>query len=183
MVNVERVHMRNGVLDFSDQSLVLPFAALIQEFGGTITGLSTQPGTRAHLKLEGGVDEFGQAQVVVIDTDRGIADSAADASAARLLTREAAWLADSGTDAKVVHAKASMAKLFASETAEKVCSDAIQIHGGAGVSYDTVLPMLYAQARVLRLADGPDEVHRGMIAKVELAKYGSRLAKLKESQA
>lgn len=62
-VNVERVQVRNGELDFSDQSLVLPFAAVIREFGGTITGLSSQPGTRASLKLEGRVDEFGQAQV------------------------------------------------------------------------------------------------------------------------
>lgn len=62
-VNVERIHLRNGELDFSDLSLVLPFAALIREFGGTITGVSTQPGTRATLKLEGRVDEFGQAQI------------------------------------------------------------------------------------------------------------------------
>jgi len=62
-VNVERIHVANGELDFADQSLVLPFAALIREFTGTVTGLSTQQGTRAGLKLEGRVDEFGQAQV------------------------------------------------------------------------------------------------------------------------
>ena len=62
-VNVERIHVGNGELDFSDQSLVLPFGAVIREFTGTVTGLSTQPGTRAGLKLEGRVDEFGQAQV------------------------------------------------------------------------------------------------------------------------
>ena len=62
-VNVERVHLSNGELDFADQSLVLPFGALIREFTGTVTGLSTQPGTRAGLKLEGRVDEFGQAQI------------------------------------------------------------------------------------------------------------------------
>jgi uncharacterized protein involved in outer membrane biogenesis len=61
--SVERIHVANGELDFTDQSLVLPFAALIREFTGTVTGLSTQPGTRAGLKLEGRVDEFGQAQV------------------------------------------------------------------------------------------------------------------------
>ncbi len=63
IVNVERIHVANGELDFADQSLVLPFAALIREFTGTVTGLSTQQGTRAGLKLEGRVDEFGQAQV------------------------------------------------------------------------------------------------------------------------
>lgn len=62
-VNVERVHVSNGELDFADQSLVLPFAALIREFNGTVTGLSSQPGTRAGVKLEGRVDEFGQAQI------------------------------------------------------------------------------------------------------------------------
>ena len=63
VVSVERVHVRDGELDFSDLSLVLPFATVIREFGGTITGLSTQPGTRAALKLDGRVDEFGEAQV------------------------------------------------------------------------------------------------------------------------
>ncbi|HTD91081.1 MAG TPA: DUF748 domain-containing protein, partial [Burkholderiales bacterium] len=63
VVNVERINVRNGELDFSDQSLVLPFAAVIQEFGGTVTGLSTRPGTRTSLNLEGRVDEFGQAKV------------------------------------------------------------------------------------------------------------------------
>lgn len=62
VVSVERTYVRDGELDFSDQSLVLPFAALIREFSGTVTGISTQPGTRASLKLEGRVDEFGQAQ-------------------------------------------------------------------------------------------------------------------------
>ncbi|HAK14615.1 MAG TPA: acyl-CoA dehydrogenase, partial [Acinetobacter radioresistens] len=47
-----------------------------------------------------------------------------------------------------------------------------QIHGGAGMSRDTVLTGFFAQARSLRLADGPDEVHKGMIAKLELAKRG-----------
>jgi hypothetical protein len=63
ITNVERIHVANGELDFADQSLVLPFAALIREFTGTVTGLSTQQGARAGLKLEGRVDEFGQAQV------------------------------------------------------------------------------------------------------------------------
>jgi len=62
-VNVERIHVNNGELDFADQSLVLPFGALIREFTGTVTGVSTQPGTRAAMKLEGRVDEYGQAQV------------------------------------------------------------------------------------------------------------------------
>ena len=62
-VNVERVHISNGELDFADQSLVLPFAALIREFTGTVTGISTQAGTRTRLNFEGRVDEFGQAKI------------------------------------------------------------------------------------------------------------------------
>ena len=55
---------------------------------------------------------------------------------------------------------------------EKVVDMAMQIHGGAGLSRDTPLTGFFAQARALRLADGPDEVHKGMIAKLELAKRG-----------
>lgn len=62
-LTIERVHVAGGELDFADQSLVLPFAAIVRELNGTITGLSSQAGTRAGIKLEGRVDEFGQAQV------------------------------------------------------------------------------------------------------------------------
>ena len=61
-----------------------------------------------------------------------LADSAADASAARLLTRECAWLADAGADPKVVHAKASLAKLFASEAAWRCADRVVQVFGGRG---------------------------------------------------
>ena len=61
-----------------------------------------------------------------------LADSAADASAARLLTRECAWLADTGADPKVVHAKASLAKLFASEAAWRCADRVVQVFGGRG---------------------------------------------------
>ena len=57
---------------------------------------------------------------------------------------------------------------------EQVVDFAIQIHGGMGVSHDTPLTAFFNQARSLRLADGPDEVHKGMIARLELMKYGSK---------
>ncbi len=63
VLNVERMHVTQGELDFADHSLVLPFAAVIRELNGNVTGLSTQAGTRSGVKLEGRVDEFGQAQV------------------------------------------------------------------------------------------------------------------------
>ena len=80
-----------------------------------------------------------------------LADSAADASAARLLTREAAWLADAGADPKVVHAKASLAKLFASEAAFRCADRVVQVFGGRGYMRE------YRRRAVLpRAARGPD---------------------------
>jgi alkylation response protein AidB-like acyl-CoA dehydrogenase len=58
---------------------------------------------------------------------------------------------------------------------QNVIDEAIQIHGGMGVSMDVPLTALYSHARVLRIVDGPDAVHRGVIARVELAKYGGRM--------
>ncbi len=66
----------------------------------------------------------------------------------------------------------SAIKVVAPNVLQKVVDDAIQIHGGAGVSQDTPLTGFFAQARSLRLADGPDEVHKGLIARIELAKRG-----------
>jgi acyl-CoA dehydrogenase len=66
----------------------------------------------------------------------------------------------------------SAVKVVAPNVLEKVVDAAIQIHGGAGLSRDTPLAAFYAQARALRLADGPDEVHKGVVARIELAKRG-----------
>ena len=66
----------------------------------------------------------------------------------------------------------SAIKVVAPSVLEEVVDMAIQIHGGMGVCQDTMLPSFYAQARALRLADGPDEVHKTMIAKLELKRQG-----------
>ena len=66
----------------------------------------------------------------------------------------------------------SAIKVVAPNVLQQVVDMAIQMHGGAGVSRDTPLTAFFAQARSLRLADGPDEVHKGVIAKIELAKRG-----------
>jgi alkylation response protein AidB-like acyl-CoA dehydrogenase len=55
----------------------------------------------------------------------------------------------------------------------KIIDDAIQAHGGGGVSEDAGLARMYAQSRTLRLADGPDEVHNRSIARMEIARHGS----------
>jgi hypothetical protein len=67
----------------------------------------------------------------------------------------------------------SQIKVIAPNVATQVIDAAIQMHGGAGLSEDFPLTALYAYARVLRIADGPDEVHRGLIAKLELKKYAT----------
>lgn len=89
---------------------------------------------------------------------------------ARLLTLYAAWKIDS-VGALAALTEISAIKVVAPNVLQDVVDAAIQIHGGAGVSNDTPLANMFAMARVLRLADGPDEVHRGLIARMELAKY------------
>ena len=74
--------------------------------------------------------------------------------------------------AKNAMTEISAIKVVAPNVMQRVVDEAIQIHGGAGLSNDVPLTMLFAGARALRLADGPDAVHRGLIARLELAKYG-----------
>jgi acyl-CoA dehydrogenase len=90
---------------------------------------------------------------------------------ARLLTLYAAWKMDK-VGALGAMTEISAIKVVAPNVLQKIVDDAIQIHGGAGVSRDTALTGFFIQARSLRLADGPDEVHKGLIARIELAKRG-----------
>jgi acyl-CoA dehydrogenase len=94
-----------------------------------------------------------------------LADSAVDASAARLLTREAAWLADSGADPKVVHAKASLAKLFASEAAFTCADRVVQVFGGRGYMRDNPAERYLRELRVDRIWEGTSEIQRLIIAR------------------
>ncbi len=89
---------------------------------------------------------------------------------ARLLTLKAAWMMDT-VGARGAKSEISQIKVVAPNVAQTIIDQAIQIHGAAGLSNDLPLTALYAYARVLRLADGPDEVHRALIAKIELAKH------------
>ncbi|AJK50299.1 acyl-CoA dehydrogenase family protein [Burkholderia plantarii] len=86
---------------------------------------------------------------------------------ARLLTLKAAWTIDT-QGVKAALSLISQIKVAVPAVAQQAADAAIQIHGGAGVSDDVPLTLLYAYARVLRLADGPDEVHRGVVAKLEM---------------
>jgi acyl-CoA dehydrogenase len=94
-----------------------------------------------------------------------LADSAADASAARLLTREAAWLADAGADPKVVHAKASLAKLFASEAAFRCADRVVQVFGGRGYMREHAAERFFRELRVDRIWEGTSEIQRLVIAR------------------
>ena len=94
-----------------------------------------------------------------------LADSAADAAAARLLTREAAWLADSGADPKVVHAKASVAKLFASEAAFRCADRVVQVFGGRGYMRENPAERFFRELRVDRIWEGTSEIQRLIIAR------------------
>ena len=94
-----------------------------------------------------------------------LADSAADAAACRLLTREAAWLADSGADPKVVHAKASLAKLFASEAAFRCADRVVQVFGGRGYMRENPAERYFRELRVDRIWEGTSEIQRLIIAR------------------
>jgi alkylation response protein AidB-like acyl-CoA dehydrogenase len=94
-----------------------------------------------------------------------LADSAADAAAGRLLTLEVARLADAGADPKVVHAKASMAKLFVSEAACRCADRCLQIFGGRGYLRTNVAERFNRELRVDRIWEGTSEIQRLIIAR------------------
>jgi acyl-CoA dehydrogenase len=100
---------------------------------------------------------------------RYVAESAAEIQAARLLTLDAARRMDAGEDARV---EISLIKFWGAGMLHNVIDRAIQVHGALGVSADTPLEKMYRDARFARLYDGPDEVHREVVAKRLLADLG-----------
>jgi acyl-CoA dehydrogenase len=94
-----------------------------------------------------------------------LADSAADAAAGRALTLEVARLADEGADPKIVHAKASMAKLFVSEAAYRCADRAVQVFGGRGYMRTNVAERFLRELRVDRIWEGTSEIQRLIVAR------------------
>ena len=132
------------------------------------------------LMIDRGMDRkaFGQEVLKLGGNLERVAEARVAIDQARLLTLYAAFKMDKfGNMAALT--EISAIKVVAPSVLEKVVDMAIQIHGGMGVSRDTPLTGFFAQARSLRLADGPDEVHKAMIAKLELKKrgYGSHKSK------
>jgi alkylation response protein AidB-like acyl-CoA dehydrogenase len=115
---------------------------------------------------------FGKPLINLGGNRERIADLRIAIDQARLLTLYAAWKIDQ-VGALAALTEISAIKVVAPNVLQQVADEAIQIFGAAGLSDDFPLASLFGMARVLRIADGPDAVHRGLIAKVELSKYSS----------
>ncbi len=118
---------------------------------------------------------FGQPVATRANVQDWIAESRIEIEMARLLTLKAAWLMDTVGNK---HARTEIAaiKVAAPNVALRVVDRAIQVHGGAGISDDFPLAMMYAHLRTLRLADGPDEIHKRTIARQELRRQAAEPA-------
>ena len=113
---------------------------------------------------------FGKPVAERTVTQERIAEARIMIESARLLVLKAAHMMDTAGN-KAARAEIAMIKVLAPNVACKVLDWAIQAHGGGGMSEDFPLAYMYAHSRTLRFADGPDEVHRNAIAKLELSKH------------
>ena len=113
---------------------------------------------------------FGRPLAERANIQDWIAESRIDIEQTRLLTLKAAWMMDTVGN-KAARTEIAAIKVAAPEMALRIIDRAIQVHGGAGVTDDFPLAWAWAHLRTLRLADGPDEVHKRSIARIELAKY------------
>lgn len=124
------------------------------------------------LACERGVSRraFGKRLIDLGGNRERIADARMAINQARLLVLHAAWKLDTVGSLGSVN-EVSQIKVVVPAMAQQVVDMAIQLHGGAGMSEDFPLAAAWTSARALRIADGPDEVHRGVVAKYELSRY------------
>jgi acyl-CoA dehydrogenase len=118
--------------------------------------LSREAFGRPLAKLGGNAERIAEARIAI--------------EQARLLVLKAAWCLDHKGIVRSM-SEVSQIKVAVPTMAQRVVDMAMQLHGGAGVSGDVPLAAAWTAARSLRLADGPDEVHRGLVARIELGKY------------
>jgi acyl-CoA dehydrogenase len=115
-----------------------------------------------------GREAFGSPLAEKQTVQNWIADSKAEMEAARLLTLHAAWMMDQKLDWRV---EVSLIKFFGAKVLHDVIDRAIQAHGAMGISAETPLEMFYRASRAARIYDGPDEVHRMVVARRLLRQY------------
>ena len=112
--------------------------------------------------------QFGRAIAEFQGIEFKLAEMATELEAARLLVYQAAWVHDS-TDAEAKQ-KSSMAKFYATEAAQRIVDQALQIHGGSGLIAGSIMERLYRDVRALRIYEGTSEIHKVIIARGLLAK-------------
>jgi len=137
-----------------------------------LIGLAERTLEKMCVRAQGRV-AFGRAVSEQTVTQERIAEARILIEQSRLLTLKAAHMMDTVGN-KAARAEIAMIKVAVPNMACRVVDWAIQVHGGGGTSNDFGLAMAYATARLLRLADGPDEVHRNQIARIELRKHLAR---------
>jgi acyl-CoA dehydrogenase len=135
--------------------------------GAAALGLG-QRALEESVRYSQGRRQFGQAIGQFQGIQFALAEIATELEAARLLVYQAAWAIDSG--ANDTKRKSSMAKLYATETAQKIVDKALQIHGGAGLVAGSIMERLYRDVRALRIYEGTSEIQKVIIARELLKK-------------
>jgi len=115
---------------------------------------------------------FGKPLIKLGGNQERVAEARIAIDQARLLVLNAAWKLDEGGALNAL-SEVSQIKVIVPTMAQHIIDTAMQLHGGGGLSQDFPLAAMWTNARALRLADGPDEVHRGVIARLEIAKHQS----------
>lgn len=134
--------------------------------GAAAVGLA-QRALEEAIRYSQGRIQFGQALAKFQGTQFKLADMATELEASRLLVYQAAWIIDRGQDN--LRQKSSMAKLFATEAAQRIVDQALQIHGGLGVISGSTVERLYRDVRALRIYEGTSEIQKLIIARTLLA--------------